>query len=160
MKEILLSIVLTLAALSFVQAQTQNMSNKDEQELLQMPLEMQKAWNAHNAKAYVAQFMEDANHINAHGLWWKGKKEIEGAVTYIHQTFFKDNVIKASDISIRFVKPDVAIVRYKWSMNSFTPPDHETIVNPSGWVTQIVTKQGGKWLITDFQSTYIDPKAK
>jgi uncharacterized protein (TIGR02246 family) len=70
------------------------LSPSDEAELRAMIPAMEAAWRSHDAGAYAAQFTPDAEHVNAYGMWWRGRAEIgEGwRIRYFQSTFVNPGV--------------------------------------------------------------------
>jgi hypothetical protein len=62
-----------------------------------------------------------------------------------------------SDTSIRFLRPDVAVVRSVWELVGHTSPQGETLSPRKGILTNVVTEEGGRWAIVASQNTDIMP---
>lgn len=43
-------------------------------------------WNRHDMEALAGLFTEDAQFVNAVGLWWRGRDEIRDAHVFTHRT--------------------------------------------------------------------------
>jgi uncharacterized protein (TIGR02246 family) len=114
------------------------------------------AWNRRDAKAQVAHFSEDIDHIGVQGLWRSNRAELEKGFTAGFPT--TRNVVSGSVERIRFLTPDVAVVvvrrEYVGEFRDSTGHDKESRKAIS---TSIFHKVNGNWLIEAFQNTYVRP---
>jgi uncharacterized protein (TIGR02246 family) len=118
---------------------------------------MEAAWRARDAEAYAGQFTEDAEHINAYGMWWRGRREIAEGIGFALNVVYRDNPIVARDVSLIPLGEDVALVQYRWRLNPYADPDGAQHDDPEGRVTQVVVRVARGWRIRAFQSTFINP---
>jgi uncharacterized protein (TIGR02246 family) len=77
---------------------------------------LEKAWNAHDAKAWAAEFAPDATLTNVFGIEIVGRDEIFRTHRHIMTTMFRDSRTEMAATSLRFVRPDVASVTVRWKM--------------------------------------------
>ena len=148
----LVLILVTFAAASY--AQTTSTANTDEAAIRQIVQQVQDAWNAHDGKAFAAQFATDADYVVVNGMYSKGREAIEQGHTAIFTGIYKDSRNVATVKGVRFLRPDVAVAHVEWNlefkMNGETKKGH-------AMNTMIMTKEGGKWSIAAFQNTPIEP---
>ncbi|MFL6590365.1 MAG: SgcJ/EcaC family oxidoreductase [Chthoniobacterales bacterium] len=118
------------------------------------------AWTKHDAKAYAALFKEDGDCVNVLGWWWKSRADIEKKLTDAFAFVFKDSVltIKESDVDVKFLTPEVALVHARWTMTGAKSPGNAAPVPQQGIQTHTLQKQSGKWLIAAFQNTNSMPE--
>jgi uncharacterized protein (TIGR02246 family) len=87
----------------------------------------------------------------------KGRDEIEKGHTQIFTTISKDSHNVGTVKSVRFLRPDVAVVHVEWnlefSMGGEKRKGHA--IN-----TMIMTKDNGKWSIAAFHNTPIQPQGR
>lgn len=105
---------------------------REEGALRHMVADMERAWKAHDADAYAAQFTDNAEHINAYGMWWRGRHEIAEAMKFVLNRIYPDNPITVDQVSVQPLTKDIAIVQYRWRLNSYEDPDGTKHVNPAG----------------------------
>jgi len=166
MRKLLAGIAILIAALQPVPASATrkpppiSISIHEEAALRHMVADMETAWKAHDADAYAAQFTEDAEHINAYGMWWRSRREIAEAMKFVLNRIYPDNPIAADQVSVEPLSKDIAIVQYRWRLGSYTDPDGTKHVNPQGRITQVVVKRPEGWRIRSFQSTFINPNVR
>jgi uncharacterized protein (TIGR02246 family) len=109
------------------------------------------AWNAYDSVSIAALFAEDANFIHIFG-GQDARTAIEAAHRVIFNTIYRGSHASFMLRSIRFVRPDVAVVfaraHVKFKENNET---REIETRP----TLIVVKEEAKWQIVTFQNTKI-----
>ena len=86
----------------------------DQEAIRDVVAAFEDSWNRHDMETFAELFTEDADFVNVVGLWWKGRPEIKQAHENSHATMFKNSNLSISETSIRFLKPDVAVVRSEW----------------------------------------------
>ena len=97
-------------------AQTAPTSSADEAALRRVVQQVQDGWNAHDGKAFAAAFTSDADYVVVNGARAKGREEIERGHTAIFTSFYKDSRNVATVKSVRFLRPDVAVVHAEWNL--------------------------------------------
>jgi uncharacterized protein (TIGR02246 family) len=112
--------------------------------------------------AFAALFADDAEFVNAIGLHWHGRAQIEVAQANNHATIFKeshlDNVESHLDnvrVRQRFLTPDVAVVHATWDLVGQRRRDGQAVAPRAGVITMVLTKDGEAWPIAVFQNTDI-----
>lgn len=152
----LFTIVVTCVLLSgfAASAQTPASSGGEEASIRQVVQQVQDGWNAHDGKAFAAPFTADADYVVVNGMRAKGRAEIEKGHAAIFSTIYKDSHNVGTVQSVRFLRPDVAVVHVEWNlefrMGGETKKGH-------AMNTIIMTKEDGKWSIAVFQNTPIEP---
>src|SRR5215471_16771700 len=86
------------------------MATTDEQAIDNILKQLETAWNAGDSANFVAPFAEDANFIHIYGGQMDGRAAIEAAHRMIFDTIYKGSRNRLTLRSIRFVRPDVAVV--------------------------------------------------
>jgi uncharacterized protein (TIGR02246 family) len=112
-----------------------------------------ETWNTHDMHAFASLFTEDAEFVNAIGLQWHGRGQIETAQTRNHATIFKDSRVDNVRIRQRLLKPDVAVVHATWNLAGQRRRDGQEIPSREGVITMILTREGDAWPIAVFQNT-------
>jgi uncharacterized protein (TIGR02246 family) len=110
----------------------------EEQAIRTLLADLEKAWNAHNIKAFMAQIAEDADVVNRFGLWMKGRADVEKHLVELHASPFRDHLVNRSSQveQVRFITPDVAVA-------------HERTKEESGQSvrTYVLQKRDGRWWV-------------
>jgi uncharacterized protein (TIGR02246 family) len=84
----------------------------------------------------------------------KGKQAIAGGHQGIFNTVYKETLLKTDVKSIRYVRPDIAIVHFDAHLTGISegqPLDNQARI------TLTAEKTAGGWQIDAFQNTRIDP---
>jgi len=149
----LFTIAVTYALLgcASVSAQTKAPSS-DETAIRNIVEQVQDGWNAHDGKAFAARFSTDADYVVFNGMRAKGRGEIEKGHTAIFSTIYKDSRNVGTVQSVRFLRPDVAVVHVEWNLE-FTMGGE--VKKARAMNTMIMTKERGEWSIAAFQNTPI-----
>ena len=114
-----------------------------------------QAWNRHDMHAFAALFADDAEFVNAIGLHWHGRAQIEVAQANNHATIFKESHLDNVRVRQRFLTPDVAVVHATWDLVGQRRRDGQAVAPRAGVITMVLTKDGEAWPIAVFQNTDI-----
>jgi uncharacterized protein (TIGR02246 family) len=131
-------------------AMAQTPASADETAVRKIVQEVQDAWNANDGKAFAATFAADADYVVVNGMKIKGKDPIEKGHTQIFSTIYKGSHNVATIQSVRFLRPDVAVVHVEWNLE-FTMGGATQKARAMN--TMVMTKDAGKWSIAVFQNT-------
>jgi len=153
------SIVATLimAIAVFVSAQNKTVKptasrNTDDEAAIRSVLSASgKGWSAGDAKLASSVYTEDAQWMNAFGRRKNGRAEIEAFLTWLFAHPGEQNTKSTArrDFSIKFLRPDVAVVHFYQEVTGQLTDDGKETPKRRIHVTKIVTKENGKWLIAN-----------
>jgi len=124
----------------------------DEGAIRNLLQQLELAWNRYDSVSWAALFAEDAGFIQIFGGQLDGRAAIEASHRHIFDTIYKDSVASFTLRSIRFVRPDVAVVFARASVN-FKERNEARVIETRP--TLIVAKEGEKWQIVAFQNTKV-----
>jgi len=125
----------------------------DLRPLVEIVGQLETAWNNGNSVAWTAQFAEDADFIHVLGGFFHGSGEIERGHRVIFDTIYKGSHNTFKIESVRFVRPDVAVVfllaNLRWYLNA---EEQHIQARPT-----LVAEKGadGQWKIVVFQNTLV-----
>lgn len=125
----------------------------DEAAVRAVVQQVQDGWNTHDAKAFSAPFALDADYVVINGMKAKGRDEIEKGHAGIFSTIYKDSKNVGTVKSVRFIRPDVAVVHIEWSLEYQMGGQAR---KGRAMNTMVMTKEAGKWSIAVFQNTSMD----
>ena len=128
---------------------------EDVEAIKQIERDWQEAWNRHDMKALTALVADDIDFVSVGGYWLKGRNEFEEHHAARHAMQFKESAWTTTDVQVKFLKPDVAVVHVLWGMKGDKDPDGTPRQPRRGIFTRVVTKEGGKWLIKASHNTNI-----
>lgn len=129
----------------------------DEAAVRKIVQQVQDGWNAHDAKAFAAPFAANADYVIVNGMKIEGREAIENGHVGIFATIYKDSRNVATIRSVRFLRPDVAVVHVEWNLEfqAGGQPQKAQAMN-----TMVMTKEGGHWSIAAFQNTPIQTQPR
>jgi uncharacterized protein (TIGR02246 family) len=124
----------------------------DEQLIQGILQQLETAWNRYDSVGFAAAFAEDANFIHIFGGQLDGRAAIEAAHRYIFETIYRGSHASFALRSMRFVRPDVAVV-FSVAQVKFKEGNEarEMQTRP----TLVVVKEQDKWQIVAFQNTKV-----
>jgi len=150
--------MLIIAAILFVialtgNAQTSQKMSKDETAVRALVQKCIEGWNKGSGEAFAAQFAEDSDFIGGFGGYTKGRRQNASSHQQIFDTFFKGIRLWVQIKSVRFLKPDVALIHTVGK--HLKPGESDASPEPEFRQTWTVSKHGKEWLIDAFQNTPI-----
>jgi uncharacterized protein (TIGR02246 family) len=131
----------------------------DEKAIRQVAKNYETLWNKHDMNAFADLFTDDAEWVNVVGMVWRGKAELMKAHRAAHETNFKNRSVYVDDLTVRFIRPDVAVAIVRWKVDGFDVPDGRHFDKGTDVSTLVFSKQNGKWLITSGENVTVDPLA-
>jgi uncharacterized protein (TIGR02246 family) len=155
-KNIFIVAVIAFITVITSSAQTSPKQSKDEIAVREIVKQVEDGWNARDGKAFAAPFAADADYVVVNGMNVKGREAIEKGHIGIFTTIYKDSRNAATIKSVRFLRPDVAVVHVEWNLEFRVGGETQ---KGHAMNTMIMTKDGGKWSIDAFQNTPIQPPA-
>jgi uncharacterized protein (TIGR02246 family) len=157
MRKCLLSVALSITALISVFGQTntsQNVPNSaDESAIRALIQKCVDGWNKGSGEAFAPQFAEDSDFVPGNGMHHKGRQQNAAAHQRIFDTFFKGTRLWIQVKSVRFLKPDVALIHSVSKV--LKPGESDASPEPDFIQTWVVMKRKGAWFIDAFQNTPI-----
>jgi uncharacterized protein (TIGR02246 family) len=106
-----------------------------------------QSWNTHDMKSFAQLCAANCDYVNISGTYEKGRAEIERHHTEIHAGKYKDSHLTASSVTVRFLRPDVALAHVGWEV-LYRDGNKET-----SFQTLVLTKEGNHWLIAAAHNT-------
>lgn len=108
-------------------------------------------WNRGSGAAFAAQFAEDADYVVVNGMHLRGRRQIASAHQQIFDTFYKGTRLWVRIKSVRFLRPDVALVHTVGRV--LRPGESHSSVKPESIQSFVVARQGSDWRIAAFHNT-------
>lgn len=113
------------------------------------------AWNRHDMGAFSQLFGEDADFVNVIGTRWIGRPAIREAHAATHATIFKESRLTIEQTDVRFLDPDVAVARSRWTLTGHTASDGQPGALRTGFLTNVLVQRDGRWEIAVSRNTDI-----
>ncbi|MGB2768013.1 MAG: SgcJ/EcaC family oxidoreductase [Propionicimonas sp.] len=119
-----------------------------------------RAWDAGDADALAALFVDDADFINVVGLWWTSSLSIRRAHAWGFEKIFPNSTLTLEKLSQRLLGDDVAVVHARWRIDGQVDPHGDPAESRRGVFSAVVTRlpEGG-WLCVSAHNTDIAPAA-
>lgn len=118
------------------------------------------AWNNHDINAYATLFTTDADVVNVLGWHWRSRAELTQKLGRAFGSVFAHSHMTITDVSVEFLKPDIAVAHVRWSMAGALSPTGSGANTPKqGIQTQVLVKSGDDWRVRAFQNTNSIPEA-
>jgi uncharacterized protein (TIGR02246 family) len=120
------------------------------------------SWNKHDFSNMGNYIADDCQFVNVVGMQWNGLEDIRYAHDYFHRSVFLNTPMNKRGLTIRFLKPDVAIAHLLWHIGLVTnPPVLSTPrTKPDGnyddLATIVLIKRNGTWLITAMANVVVN----
>ena len=128
-------------------------ARQSEQAILELVETVIAGWNSHDMKVFASPFAEDADFVNVAGQWLRGRQEIADR----QDERFRSSRLRADRISIRFVRPDVAVVHFRWETAGDRGPDGWGVAVRHGITTFLASEDQGRWRFDAAQNTDSQP---
>jgi uncharacterized protein (TIGR02246 family) len=118
-------------------------------------------WNRGDAAAYSRQFASDGSFTNIRGQFFTGHEAFLKQHEAIFQGVFKNTTLQQDVVSLKFIKPDVAIVETLASVSGMPLPPPGTAADSKGRLRtrllQVVVRQGSEWKIVAYHNVDVKP---
>lgn len=148
--------VALLSVVSLAQVKT----TKSDQSLIEQVVEnWNRAWQTKDAKLAAQDYSDDADWTNAFGMKRKGRAEIEKILGEVFALpFVMAGQSETANQSIRFIKPDVALVITRVERAGQRTPSGAELGTRQTSHLRVLMKSGGRWrivshLISDARDT-------
>jgi uncharacterized protein (TIGR02246 family) len=149
MKSLLLaSFLLMVAVPSPVNAQTK----PDEEAVRKLPQAFCEAWAKHDAHALAGIMADDVDFVTVGATWLHGRPDFEKYHTRLLSGRFSQSMITPLQIEVRFLRPDVAVVHWSWTVTGDENPDGTARQRRYGMMTMVAEKRNGAWLVVVSQN--------
>ena len=125
-------------------------SRADEQAVLDVLKGVYEAWEANDAEAFVADYLDDASVVQP-GVYKKNRHEVQSTMAGAFAGPLKGSRVIDQPQDVRFLNEDTAIVI---SEGGIVLPA-QNVVPSEGTVraTWVLTKRDGRWLVAAYHSS-------
>ena len=128
-------------------------SNSDEAAVHNIPRAFADAWAKHDGQQLGKIMSDDVDFVDVAGDWLHGRADFSLYHSRLLSARFKDSTLTPLSISVRFLRPDLAVLHWNWRIEGDRNFD-QTLRKPRyGLFTMVVEKQHGQWLVIAAQNT-------
>jgi uncharacterized protein (TIGR02246 family) len=135
-------------------AQSQT-ARADEEAIRKIIAATTDAFNQHDAKAFVRFYTPDAELVTVRGERMNGAVEIEKGLATVFATRAKMAALKTLDVTIRFIRRDVAIAHVTNEMSGVLNAQGEQQRPHRELSIRVLVKDEGIWRVSAFHNTII-----
>jgi uncharacterized protein (TIGR02246 family) len=135
----------------------QTLNNREDEAVIQRIIATTtEAFNRHDAKTFTRYYTPDAELVTVRGERMTGAAEIEKGLTAIFVTRAKSATLKTLNVTIRFIRPDVAVAHVTNEMSGVTNAAGEKLPPHRELSIRVFVKDSGTWRVTAFHNTVIN----
>jgi uncharacterized protein (TIGR02246 family) len=147
---------LLAAALACAACRAQGTAD-DEQAIRKVTVEMTEGFNKHDARASTRMYTPDADLITVRGERFRGTTEFEKGLASIFATRAREATHRTLNVSVRFVRPDVALAHVTNELSGLIAPDGQRPPPHQELSLRVFVKDGGEWRVAAFHNTLVQP---
>jgi uncharacterized protein (TIGR02246 family) len=130
---------------------------EDEEAIKKVIMEMTEGFNKHDAKAATRMYTPDADLITVRGERYKGAAEMEKGLAAIFATRAKNAVLQTLSVSVRSIRPDVALAHVTNELSGLVSPDGQQLPAHQELSLRVLVKENGTWRVAAFHNTMLRP---
>jgi uncharacterized protein (TIGR02246 family) len=142
-------LLLICLATSTLEAQTK----ADEEAVRKLPQIHCDAWNKHDAHELAKLMADDGDFVTVATVYLHGRADYEKFHARLLSGRFKTSVFTPLETTVRFLRPDLAVVHWSWKMTDDKNYDGTDRPPRFGLMTLVVEKREGAWQIVVAQNT-------
>ncbi len=154
---VMISLVMLTTASTLVAQQGGNTDS--EAVIRKIILDMTDGFNSHDGKAAARMYTQDARLVTVRGEAMNGQTGIEKGLTSILTTRAKNATQHTLDVTIRFIRPDVALAYVTNELSGLVAPDGQALPAHQELSLRVFVKNDGLWQVAAFHNTMIAPFA-
>ena len=125
----------------------------DEEALRKLPQAHCDAWNNHNAHELAMMLADDVDFVTVATVYLHGRADYEKFHARLLNGRFKDSTFTPIDTTVRFLRPDMAVVHWSWKMSGDKNFDGTPRPPRFGMMTMVAEKRSGTWQVVVAQNT-------
>jgi uncharacterized protein (TIGR02246 family) len=147
--------VFNLAAAQGVAHAQAHDARKDEEVIKAIMAATTDAFSKHDARAWVRYCTADAQLVTVRGESMNGVAQIEKGLAAIFQERARRATLKTLDVSVRLIRPDVALAHVTNELSGLVGPEGQTLPPHQELSIRVLVKDQGTWRITAFHNTVL-----
>ncbi|HEX9223936.1 MAG TPA: SgcJ/EcaC family oxidoreductase [Candidatus Acidoferrales bacterium] len=141
--------------LFFLLAATLNAQTKaDEEAVGKLPQAFREAWAKHDGHELAKIMADDVDFVTVATTYLHGRADFETFHTRLLSGRFKESTITPLQTTVRFLRPDMAVIHWSWKIEGDRNMDGTARQQPRyGMMTMVAEKRSGTWLVAVAQNT-------
>lgn len=146
-----------VSSLGSVPSATAQGTRADEEAINKVIVEMTEGFNKHDARASTRMYTPDADLITVRGERFRGTTEFEKGLAQIFATRAREATHRTLNVSVRFIRPDVALAHVTNELSGLIAPDGQRPPPHQELSLRVFVKEAGEWRVAAFHNTLIQP---
>jgi uncharacterized protein (TIGR02246 family) len=130
---------------------------EDEEAIRKLVRDMTDGFNRHDARAATAMYTADADLVTVRGERFRGAAELERGLASIFETRARSATLTTQALTIRFIRPDVALVHVTNELGGLVATDGQHVPAHEELSVRVFVKEGGAWRVAAFHNTIVRP---
>src|SRR6266852_7798617 len=148
MKTLARGLFLLLAVSSNAQTKT------DDEAARELPQAFANAWAKHDGHGLAKIMADDVDFVTVATTYLHGRSDFEKFHTRLLSGRFKESTITPLQTTVRFLRPDMAVIHWSWKIEGDRNMDGTARQQPRyGMMTMVAEKRSGTWLVAVAQNT-------
>ena len=141
--------------LLFLLAATLSAQTKaDEEAVGKLPQAFREAWAKHDGHELAKIMADDVDFVTVATTYLHGRADFETFHTRLLSGRFKESTITPLQTTVRFLRPDMAVIHWSWKIEGDRNMDGTARQQPRyGMMTMVAEKRSGTWLVAVAQNT-------
>src|SRR5712691_9484585 len=141
--------------LLFLLAATLNAQTKaDEEAARKLPQAFREAWAKHDGRELAKIMADDVDFVTVATGYLHGRADFEKFHMRLLAGRFKESTITPLQTTLRFLRPDMAVIHWSWKIEGDRNMDGTPRQQPRyGLMTMVAEKQSVTWLVVVAQNT-------
>jgi uncharacterized protein (TIGR02246 family) len=119
----------------------------------ELPNAFCEAWNHHDGHALAQLMTEDLDFVHVGAGFFHGRTDFETFHSRVLSGRFGQSTLSALETRVRFLRPDLALVHWSWSMVAAKNGDGSPRPKRYGLMTLVAEKHDDAWLVTAAHNT-------
>lgn len=125
----------------------------DEEAVRKLPQAFCEAWAKHDGHELAKIMAEDVDFVTVATTYLHGRNDFEKFHVRLLSGRFKDASITQLQSTVRFLRPDMAVVHWSWKIEGDRNADGTARQPRYGMMVLIAEKRSGAWLVVVGQNT-------
>ena len=130
---------------------------EDEEAIRNVIVAMTRGFNSRDAKAATEMYVPDARLVTVRGEIMDGRAQVEKGLASIFATRAKNATHRTADVSVRFIRPDVALAYVTNELSGLVAPDGQALPPHQELSLRVFVKEVADWRVAAFHNTMIRP---
>jgi uncharacterized protein (TIGR02246 family) len=152
-----LAAVIGLSVLGAAVAAEPLTSSADENQIRQLITEGTAGFNRHDGRAASSIYLPNATLVTVRGEVMHGQAAIEKGLTSIFETRARNATLRTLNVTIRFLRPDIALAHVTNELSGLVTPDGQPLPSHQELSLRVFTKENDRWKLAAFHNTMIRP---